>query len=309
MYYSKWDHSLIGLSVYPNGCSIPERVVVVPNWMTDKVVRDAKLEFNQVEANILEDLGQLRSTGSMIAKIVMTIYEMYKACLSGNFAAVRRRLRGLGSNVPRSIANGWLMYFYGIKPLVSTIDALAAKEEPIDRSYKVRKRCETDASPLRYIAGSSGLQFSGKGVVQAQCELRADIRVDGETRKWAQLGLGSSSFTNAVVTAWALLPYSFVFDWFVPVEGWLRSLHWSPFLKYQGGYTGKRHYVNALISDPSVNATGGPYVGKHSQSRLQVLFYKRETYPFSLPPSFLSIRLSLTSTQIISASALIIARG
>jgi hypothetical protein len=308
-YYVEWENSTISLSAYPNGCSIPNGDVVVPDWMVDKVVRDAKAEMNQLEANILEDLGQLRQTGDLIASIVKLIYDLYLACRKGNFGPVRKRLRELGSNVPRSVANGWLMYFYGIKPLVSTIDALAASQKPLFKTLSVRKRQQTSTDPLLYIAGSTGHEASGNADMFAQCQISARVKMDGNVRYWAQLGLTGDSFTDAVVTAWALVPYSFVVDWFVPVEGWLRSLSWSPNLVYQGGFIGRRHKAAAQISITNLGNAGGKWGGVMPSAKLQVVFYRRTTYPYFVPPSFLSVRLGLSWTQIISASALLIQQG
>lgn len=308
LYFVHKDQSHISLAAYPNGCDITAGKVTVPGWMTDKVIRDASADMHQLNANILEDLGQLKQTGDLIADLVKLIYELFVNCLKGNFRNVRRWLRQVGSNVPKSIANGWLMYFYGIKPLVSTIDALASRAEPLFKTLKVRKRSKISVDPLAYVSGTSGYIASGTAFVQAQCELRAQVKLDSNTRSWANLGLTSSIWSDAVVTAWALVPYSFVFDWFIPVEAWLRSLVWSPTLIYQGGYVGKRHIVDAKVTD-TLTSWGPGYYGTFPTSRLSVLFYRREVHPYVVPPADLNIRLSLTSTQIISASALITARS
>lgn len=308
-YVVEWDNSYISLSAYPNGCSIPSGDVSVPSYMVDQVIMDAKAEMNDFGANVLEDLGQLKSTGVMIAEVVMVIFELYKACLKGNFGAVRRRLRNLGSNVPRSIANGWLMYFYGIKPLVSTIDALAANQEPLDTKKTVRKRREIAGDISQYVYNGRSYQCNGRAKIQAQCQISAHVRVDGNTRYWNSLGLTSSSMTDAVVTAWALVPYSFVFDWFLPVEAYLRSLVWSPHLVYQGGFVGRRHEASGQFTDLNTGSPYGPYSGSFPRSRLQAKFYKRTAYVYTVPSAVLALRLNLNSNQIISAAALIISKG
>jgi len=304
----------VGLRPGPHpysGCDPVSGVVAVPSWMTDKVILDAIQEMSGIGGNILEDLGQLKQTAVLISDIVKVIYDLYLMCFKGNFKAVRRRLRDLGSNVPKSIANGWLMYFYGIKPLVGTIDALASHKPSIDRTISVRKRVSTGHNWRDYVNNPSGTcLFSGKAEMFAQCELTAHIRMDNVTRYWQNLGLTKSSFNDAVVTAWSLTPYSFVFDWFIPVESWLRSLVWSPALVYQGGYVGKRHRASGTITEtlPFVS-TGGPYTGTFPKCRLQVAYYKRITYPYVVPSAVLGIRLALNPTSIISSAALIVQKG
>lgn len=306
LYRVKYDQSctlsLIGL---PYGCSFMNGHVSVPAWMTDKVVLDAQSDMHQINANILEDLGQLRQTGVLIADIVKLMADLFLIAHQGHAKALRRRLREIGSNVPRSIANAWLIYFYGIKPLIGTIDALVKAEKPLYRKLKVRKRVEQPVDPAGFITPAWwGIQRKGDAKVQAQCQLEAQISMSGNLRTWTDLGITGSDITDAMVTAWALAPYSFVFDWFIPVESWLRSLYWSPALVYQGGFVGKRYVANASLTDAWEH-----YSGSFSRQRLKVRFYQRIAYPYTVPSAVLGIRLALNSNQIISAAALIVGRA
>lgn len=298
--------SLLNLA---HGSNFANGSVGCPSWMIDKVVADARSELNGLSANILEDLGQLQSTGAMIADIVRIMADLFLACRKGQFKYVRRALKRLGSNVPRRVANGWLMYFYGVKPLVSTIDALAAKAEPIMKTWTVRKRATLALDPRGFTTAGAWMKVAGTATQQAQCQLTAKIKLDGNTRYWANLGLTSSLWTDAAVTAWALVPYSFVFDWFIPTEQFLRNLSWSPFLEYQGGFVGKRQTADAKIEDIWPESGQPPWVGGLPLYRLQVRCYQRITYPYSVPSVNLSIRLTLNSNQIISAAALLVTRS
>lgn len=293
----------------PFGCTVAGGQVGVPSAMLDNVILAATAELQQLNANILEDLGQLKQTGDLVADIVKLIYDLYVACRYGNFKAVRRRLAAAGSNVPKTIANGWLMYFYGILPLISTIDALS-KQQPINRTMTVRKRVTERVDPRQYSTAATSVQFSGKAEVQAQCSLTASIRMSGNMHTLTNLGVTGSSITDLLVTGWALAPYSFVVDWFIPIEGWLRSLAWTSALNYQYGYTGKRHVCDASFVDYYPwSSSGGPYTGTLPTGRLRVLFYQRTAYLSTIPFVNLSIRFGLNSTQIISASALITQKG
>lgn len=292
------------------GCNISVGSVQVPGWLMDKAIADARAEMNQLAANLLEDLGQLRSTGELIADIVRMIGALFIACTKGNFKAVRRELHKLGSNVPRKVANGWLMYFYGIKPLISTIDALTASAKPIHRKMKVLKRASmASPDPLAYVGGRSWMTYEGQIQVSAQCQLQASVKMSGNEQRWASLGLTSSLLTDAVVTAWALTPYSFVFDWFIPVEQYLRSLSWSPSLEYQGGFIGRRHHGDLKIKDPWPVSGMPPWQEGVPEYRYSCRFYQRVTYPYFVPGVYLNLRLTLNANQIMSASALIVARS
>lgn len=306
-YNYKADGYAEGVSWNPHGSQIFSGFVGCPTWMTDKVILDALADMNQLDANILEDLGQLRETGKMIADIFRLMVDLFRMAKAGAWSALRKALRGAGVSVPRNVAKGWLVYFYGIKPLVSTIEALVAADEPLFKTFSVRKRVSQNVSALPYFNGSYWHQFSGSAKIQAQCEISASIKLASNLATWQRLGLTSSRLTDVVVTAYALVPYSFVLDWFIPIEAWLRSLVWSPFLEYQGGYTGKRHYVHGSVKNMWPWSGSWPYSGVLPEFTLMVRFYQRTTYPYKVPSAALGIRLSLSPTQIVSASALLTA--
>lgn len=308
LYVFKGPTGAEGVVPYPYGSDIVSGTVGCPTWMTDKVILDALADMQQLDANILEDLGQLRQTGEMIASLYNTMVNLFRLALARNWSAIRRLLRyKLGVNIPRSVARGWLIYFYGIKPLISTIEALVASDTPKFTTLKVRKRVSQNVSVLPYFGGNYTYVCSGEAKIQAQCELKARIKLASNIATWQKLGLTSSSLTDAIVTAYALVPYSFVLDWFIPIENWLRTLVWSPFLDYQGGYTGKRHYVNSEVTDLAPWSGQWPYSGTLPKFTLMVRFYQRTTYPYYVPPATLGIRLTLSTTQILSASALLTA--
>lgn len=308
VYSYKSEISAESLYAWPHGSDYGNAVVGCPTWMVDKVLLDALADMNQLNANILEDLGQLRQTGELIASLYNSMINLFRLALAGNWKAIRRLLRYKhGVNVPRSVAKGWLVYFYGIKPLISTIEALTSNESTLYKTLKVRKRVSQNVSALPYFNGRYYHQFSGSAKIQAQCELKAKIKLAGNLASWQDLGLTSSGLTDLVVTGYALVPYSFVVDWFIPIENWLRTLVWSPFLEYQGGFTGKRHYVRGSVTNLAPWSGKWPYSGQLPKCQLLVTFYKRETYPYTVPSAALGIRLSLSPTQIVSATALLTA--
>lgn len=306
-YQYKADTSItVGLNMTPHGCNVPKARVVAPLWMRDTAIMEARAEMLEISANIFEDLAQLRKTGELVVDIFTTILALYRDARKGFWWKVRRALAQKGVNIPRHIANGWLMYFYGIKPLIGTIDAICDSEKPRFRRLTVRKRKEITVDARGYTNAGYWVDFSGDAKIQVQCQLSAAIKLAGDLAYWQNLGLTSSSLTDAVVTAWALVPYSFVVDWVLPVEMFLRTRSWAPFLEYQGGFVGTRHYVKSRFTDKWPWSGDWPYQGTLPHGNIDVRFYKREAYPYFVPPSALSIRLTLSSTQIASAVALAI---
>jgi hypothetical protein len=152
------------LASNPFGCQWSTGGVSVPSWMETKVVLDALAEMTQIEANILEDLGQLKQTGELIRSIYNTIVNGFRLARDGLWKNLRRLWRSVGVNTPRTVGNGWLVYFYGIKPLISTIEALAKAAKPLYRTLKVRKRVSTNVPARTFLSSTApagALQYSG----------------------------------------------------------------------------------------------------------------------------------------------------
>lgn len=116
-------------------------------------------------------------------------------------------------------ADTWLEVKYGWKPLLYDIESAAEAlahdwaNEPRDVRVFGSGNVAIDHRhalhlPLRGVASGSG---------SAKVRYQADFQVlDPTLRNANSLGL-----TNLATVAWELIPYSFVFDWFVPVGAFL----------------------------------------------------------------------------------------
>lgn len=310
-YYYKSDSSCtVSVKSGPNlpyGSDIGNGNVGVPGWLRDAAIAAALQDMSGISANIYEDLGQAAEPLKLYVNTYRHIILLYLSARAGRWKYVRRVFRELGRDIPRSIGNGWLMYFYGVRPLMSTLETLVSENKPRQRRYKVRTRRSTTAPMTDYVAHGSGVLSSDSCDVSVQCQLEAMISISADMSYYYKLGITGNP-TDAVITAWALTPWSFVVDWIIPVEQFLLSLTWVPGLVYQGGFVGQRHYGNASYID-FMPWSGGPiYSGTLPTYRHQVRFYQRIPYPYTVPPVGLNAKFSLNSNQIISAVALIATR-
>lgn len=301
------NSSGLTLSGAPFGtfCSGPS--VVIPSWMTDKVIQDALIELNEFRANILEDFGQANKTVGMLWNIFRSIVDLFLIALRGDRNALRRLAKRYGSNIPQRIANIWLMYFYGIKPLVSTMEAISQSYQSINKVKTVTKSVTDSLDPSLAIGQGPPawtVSSTGSATTGARCGLTVKVKLDSNVRYLRSLGLSGSLANDALVTAWALVPYSFVIDWILPVERFLRTRSWGSGLVYQSGYVDKK--VEATTSHVLLTPLTG--VGTRASAKVRVLFFQRLAYNTFPPPSGLSIKLSLTSTQTFNAVALILQR-
>lgn len=310
-YYYKSESS-VGVSVISNvslpfGCSIANGQVSVPLYLQDEAIAAAIQEMNGISTNIYEDLGQAAEPMKLYVGTYRTIILLYLSARAGRWKYVRQVLRKLGSDVPRSIGNGWLMYFYGVRPLMSTLETLVEENKPRNRSYVVRQRRGISCPMLDYVTHGDGVVSSASADVSVQCQLMADIEISADMSYYYRLGITGNP-SDALVTAWALAPWSFVVDWILPVEQFLLSLTWVPGVKYQGGFVGRRHRGDATYYDDHPWSGPRPYVGTLPSHRHMVRFYQRVYYPYSVPQVGLNMRFRLNFNQIISAAALIATR-
>lgn len=133
----------------------------------------------------------------------------------------RRLSRGV-----RNAAEKWLQLQYGWRPLLN--DVYGAIDACGDLFSYTRPRVTIKSShseiSRRILSETSNITGSVKFDVRTVIKHGSHVRLDYELQlpnlqKSAQLGL-----TNPLEVAWELVPFSFVFDWFVPINQWLATL-------------------------------------------------------------------------------------
>ncbi len=133
----------------------------------------------------------------------------------------RRNNRKVFSSVKqdtKDFASNWLQLQYGWLPLLKDVFSAAKhlaylQNRPFTATYRVSKSA--------YWTGTDtiGPGFSDKytGWVKESHRLVAKVTSVNEA---ALIGL-----TNPAAVAWELIPYSFVFDWFIPVGNYLEAMN------------------------------------------------------------------------------------
>jgi len=212
----------------------------------------------------------------------------------------------------KDLANGWLAFQYGWRPLMSDIfdaanEALNITLETINTIRGSAKRpLEGLGSIKRYICNDTwDVTSQGKGV-QA-CRIVISCTLPGATLdRWTSL--------NPLSLAWELTPYSFVVDWFYDVGSFLRNAETS--LLYDTRF--KSGYVSELYAyEGTETADSGQrknYLGnnppqykecRYARSAIKYIeFYRTKltSYPLPRAPSF---RSDLGSQQLLSLAALL----
>lgn len=203
-----------------------------------KVLSNAR----DLKVNLPVTFYEGRKTVDLVADSAKTLARAYAAFRKGQF---KRAAKALGIKKPsKTAANHWLAYQYGWRPILS--DAVGSAEELYDLLHKSGKYM-----PRRKLASQVRYTGSGKrdsGYCYADSDWydlytwdrtvvgRAGLLLEVEyapAAAAASLGVG---LYDPLLTLWELIPFSFVFDWFVGVGEWLEVRSSLQGLKVLAGY-------------------------------------------------------------------------
>lgn len=307
-------------------------------FLRERAIASAIDKMHGQNAFILEDLAQSAATARQVYDLFKEIFSktgkylavLYSAIAfwESGFSSHKRRYSPKSakrSNDPwlRRLANAWLAWYYGIKPLISTINAIGAARKPRTKSVKVsaKRSASLDPSGLFSQSNWGGLyySFSGDCKEEVTVVLMLDVVMSDTMAALANLGWRTSvdpfsqdmelglnvSDGQSLQLGWALLPYSFVIDWLIPVEQFLSTLTWSPGITYKGGYVtdwmGGTCTCHEKDSDPN-------WVGQKLVGTVEALLFQRETYHDFAPPAALAVNQGISPTNVINAAELLVAR-
>lgn len=169
--------------------------------------------------NILAERAQ---TYSMLADLILRFSQLA--------TGKKRLLKSVTHFIknPKLIANDILAFEFGVLPLLSdaaSLGKLIAQWETSDGDLVFRVNGHI---PVNFpIGGNVNYTFSGI------CEISYVVKVDvdfGAARYLSQLGL-----INPLEIAWEVMPWSFVVDWFLPVQTWIESMSSQTGLRFKTG--------------------------------------------------------------------------
>lgn len=267
-----------------------------------------------MKVNMPVMFGEGRKTIHMLTDTARRLGNAYLSFL-------RRRpkdaARYLGISEPsKGLASHWLAYQYGWRPLLS--DAAGLTEligEYVDEKQQRPPRFTVTASAqfLRKLSysGGSGSDIGSTTVDykgEVHCKAKAGLTLEviwRESALAAQMGLGA---TDLVLTAWELVPFSFVFDWFIGVGQYLESASALQGLRVLDGYVRRNTSTRALRGDTRILSNSSHFLeaGQFNQIRGHERTYYRSRWLGTQPE--LLIRgldgLFTSATRLTSAAAL-----
>lgn len=234
-----------------------------------------------LNSNMAQNLAQYNQLFDLIAGNAMRMKSALDDVKRGNFSQAantltqgrKSRFKGPRQKPDRKkdVANNWLAFQYGWKPLLDDINGFMQTLSRLQTETKTVSRVSAKGESFRtvdvaYPPAPSADPNSKPGKTQFRLtnKVRYTIRYRVENSMHAfmsQLG-----FTNPINLFWEILPYSFVADWFVPI---------GPMLEQLTAFSGCTFLGGSKTSFTKVNMNSAiGYSGVHSaSSTVNVLFH------------------------------------
>lgn len=275
-------------------------------------------------------MNQANILGGEFAATMEQTVAMFRRPFSGAQDLIKRMIkykkRYMGKTAKKAAeasANAWLEYRYGWKPLLMDADTIVGMTQRAADNHKKRLvvRSGGSLSQERYKMFSHNIwdttwRLEGRSTVNHNCRASAGIICDVVARTGSEHLLDSFGLRprDLAVTAWELIPFSFVVDWFVNVGPWLQALspvpgidvrgHWITTVENITTQTDCSKLIKVGQGYPSGDATG---VG--GSSTLQRVRVTRQTAPAMtftpiVRPTTLSTINSLTAVALSAGSIL-----
>lgn len=215
------------------------------------------------------------------------------------------------SNIPRAtktLAEEWLAFSYFWKPTLSDIYGAADESQNILfnglKEFKVHRTSYIDSVtsvPASVLTDSS---WTAKRVVLGKSAVKICVvlKFPDEAvllNRWTSL--------NPASIAWELLPFSFVYDWFVDVGSYLRNLETGLLYTHSGwfktGYVSKYSKVNIVETIDQQKFSPSLTTVKATGYRWETNFRRTILGAYPLP-RFPSFKAELGWQRLLSAAAL-----
>jgi len=195
--------------------------------------------------------ADLFSSGEFFAELGQTLSMLRKPMgnsrrLLSKISKLKSNLVASGQSVTKAMANAWLEYRYGWKPLVHDVYNVA------EAVNSLRKK----VAPRGLLTARGGVTLRDKQVVRASTPVPSGLTgLDRETRYTIEckvsagviyvVDLDNSGYERSLFglnprnipsTIWELVPYSFVVDWFMNISGWLAVIMPNPAVSIRGNW-------------------------------------------------------------------------
>jgi hypothetical protein len=279
-----------------------------PSDLTNRALIKLRNKIKDGSVNLAQAYGERRQTARLIGD---TLTRIAKAAELFKRRKWRLALRYLRRNAdPKDLSNAVLEWNYGVRPFVMDIHgAITALDKSHGDQWMLTAK--GSATSKHALAGSwvypdrlpqDSRTLSGE--VLYGVFMRADlVPSNGALQTAASLGL-----TNPASLAWELLPWSFVFDWALPIGDYVNS--WDAMI----GWDVRGFSSSALVRKRADWRGLGSVVGPRTFINNTAMHYYRvevqrtvaDTVPF---PAFPLPKDPFSKLHVLNALSLLLSAG
>jgi len=191
----------------------------------NQTVVKALVKMADAKVNVAVAYAEASKTSDLIYDTARRIDKAYRAFRKGD-------LRGIAQNLnitPKRLHKSWLEYKYGWMPLLMDVKGAAEffAQQHVVRSPKFTVSASESASNA---GEENGVAPTYGGGSPHAYTVSFGAAVKYKVKIWCELSSPNLSamqqvgLTNPALVAWELIPFSFVFDWFISVGDWLTAM-------------------------------------------------------------------------------------
>lgn len=197
--------------------------------------------------------------------------------------------------------NLWLEFRYAVLPLVYEVRGALSILKSLDANPVIikgfrRQERNYGLPPNPSTNVYKHWETRGRVRVGAECKLRATVE-DPYQRFLSRLGLTDA---DVLITAWELVPYSFVIDWLIPIGTMLSSFLSPVGLRFLDGYVNTKTVADYKISCSIYSGSEGTLPSVLYRSVCQ---YRQPRLNFPIPRLYMKSPFS--TTNVTTAIALV----
>ncbi len=285
--YQSVQDSFGGGDLMMRGWNQSSKMPEVPTRLVNKA--DSKC-LDGVQINLAENLATYKESLRSVSSLVVTGLEY----LDG----VRKLSLKNGS---KTLADLWLTYQYGVKPLIS--DILHAQDFVFRQPGFVLSRGQASelwSQSALILNNSLWMVTASDERTRWGCNTQVAYTVDSPFLA----GVNSLGFANPALLLWELIPFSFVVDWFINVGEVVSTMNQGAGLSFLFGSRTRWLKPNYHVEwrpalDPNREFLGTPF----SETCQGGIFYHREVLD-NFPTPSLIWRPNLDTTKLLNAIAL-----
>lgn len=238
--YYGCGNSIVGVG--PCYCVVGDYLLATPypGLLNDvnRAETECLVKLKEMNINLGEALAESKSTVNHLCDTVSKLARAALALRKGNVKGLLKALdvdpKFRFKQTSKSASSRWLELQFAWTPLISDIYGASKQLEDgfkkKDQTFSVVRTVKADFDiSRRTFSGTTQFSESGKSEVSIR------VKLYGKVRNQDIANLTTVGLLDPLQVAWALVPFSFVLDWLLPIGNYLEALGATKGISFVGG--------------------------------------------------------------------------